>query len=77
MASATTIDHERTLLVVEDEDSIREPVSTALRFNGFVVTSVASGRNALAEARNEMMGKIQVADDARTAGEVRLRRFVA
>ncbi len=31
----------------------------------------------LGAALNEMMGKIQVADDARTAGEVRLRRFVA
>ncbi|MEJ7901828.1 MAG: HAMP domain-containing sensor histidine kinase [Thermomicrobiales bacterium] len=31
----------------------------------------------LGSALNEMMGKIQVADDARTAGEVRLRRFVA
>ncbi len=52
MASPTTIDQERTLLVVEDEDSIRELVSTALRFKGFAVTSVASGRDALAEARN-------------------------
>jgi len=31
----------------------------------------------LGSALNDMMGKIQVADDARTAGEVRLRRFVA
>jgi two-component system OmpR family sensor kinase len=31
----------------------------------------------LGTALNEMMGKIQVADDARTAGEHRLRRFVA
>lgn len=31
----------------------------------------------LGTALNEMMGKIQVADDARTAGERRLRRFVA
>ncbi|MEJ7901829.1 MAG: response regulator transcription factor [Thermomicrobiales bacterium] len=52
MASPITIGQERTLLVVEDEDSIRELVSTALRFKGFAVTSVASGRDALAEARN-------------------------
>jgi len=44
--------HEQTLLVVEDEDPIRELVSTALRFKGFAVTAVASGREALAEARN-------------------------
>ncbi len=52
MASPTTIVEERTLLVVEDEDSIRELVSTALRFKGFAVTSVASGREALTAARN-------------------------
>ncbi len=52
MASPTMIDEERTLLVVEDEDSIRELVSTALRFKGFAVTSVASGREALTAARN-------------------------
>lgn len=52
MASPATIDQKRTLLIVEDEDSIRELVSTALRFKGFEVRSVASGRDALAEARN-------------------------
>ncbi len=52
MASPITIGQERTLLVVEDEDSIRELVSTALRFKGFAVTSAASGRDALVEARN-------------------------
>ncbi len=52
MASPITIGQERTLLVVEDEDSIRELVSTALRFKGFTVTSAASGREALVEARN-------------------------
>lgn len=52
MASPITIGQERTLLVVEDEDSIRELVSTALRFKGFAVTSAASGREALVEARN-------------------------
>jgi two-component system OmpR family response regulator len=40
------------LLVVEDEDPIRELVSTALRFKGFTVVPVATGRDALAEARN-------------------------
>jgi two-component system OmpR family response regulator len=38
-----------SLLVVEDEDPIRELVSTALRFKGFEVTAVASGREALAD----------------------------
>jgi two-component system OmpR family response regulator len=52
MASAEKPGDERTLLVVEDEDPIRELVSTALRFKGFAVTAVASGREALAEARN-------------------------
>ncbi|HYI26057.1 MAG TPA: response regulator transcription factor [Thermomicrobiales bacterium] len=40
------------LLVVEDEDPIRELVSTALRFKGFTIVPVATGREALAEARN-------------------------
>ena len=41
-----------TLLVVEDEDAIRELISTALRFKGFTVTAVGTGREALSEARN-------------------------
>jgi two-component system OmpR family response regulator len=40
------------VLVVEDDDAIRELVSTALRFTGFGVEAVASGSSALAEARN-------------------------
>jgi two-component system OmpR family response regulator len=40
------------ILVVEDEDSIRELVATALRFTGFQVNTVGSGQAALAEARN-------------------------
>lgn len=40
------------VLVVEDDDSIRELISTALRFTGFETESVASGSAALAEARN-------------------------
>src|SRR5215212_1771123 len=43
---------EETILVVEDEDPIRELVTTALRFTGFTVEPVGSGREALAEARN-------------------------
>ncbi len=41
------------ILVVEDEDSIRDLVATALRFTGFPVRTAASGREAIAEARNE------------------------
>ncbi len=41
-----------TLLVVEDEDAIRELVATALRFTGFTVDTVASGAEALSAARN-------------------------
>lgn len=43
---------DEVILVVEDEDPIRELVSTALRFTGYDVTTAASGREALAEARN-------------------------
>lgn len=41
------------ILVVEDEEAIRELVATALRFTGFDVTVAASGSDALATARNE------------------------
>lgn len=50
--SNTRADRDETILVVEDEDSIRELVSTALRFTGYEVATAASGREALAEARN-------------------------
>src|SRR5687768_8538827 len=43
---------DESILVVEDEDPIRELVTTALRFTGFTVEPVGSGREALAEARN-------------------------
>jgi two-component system OmpR family response regulator len=43
---------EEVILVVEDEEPIRELVATALRFTGFQVKAVASGGEALAEARN-------------------------
>jgi len=52
MSTADTTQALATLLVVEDEDAIRELVSTALRFKGFAVTAVGTGRDALAEARN-------------------------
>jgi two-component system OmpR family response regulator len=52
MASTETTPSPQSLLVVEDEDPIRELVSTALRFKGYAVTAAASGREALAEARN-------------------------
>jgi two-component system OmpR family response regulator len=41
-----------TILVVEDEDPIRELVATALRFTGFTVETVGSGAEALSAARN-------------------------
>ena len=40
------------ILVVEDEEPIRELVATALRFTGFRVETVVSGAQALAAARN-------------------------
>lgn len=45
-------EHDETILVVEDEEPIRELVATALRFTGFQVRTAASGSEALAEARN-------------------------
>ena len=43
--------HGASILVVEDEEPIRELVATALRFTGFTVGTAASGAEALAEAR--------------------------
>jgi two-component system OmpR family response regulator len=43
---------EESILVVEDEEPIRELVATALRFTGFQVKTAASGGEALSEARN-------------------------
>ncbi len=43
---------EESILVVEDEEPIRELVATALRFTGFKVQTAASGSSAVAEARN-------------------------
>jgi two-component system OmpR family response regulator len=45
-------EHEDMILVVEDEEPIRELVATALRFTGYKVQTAASGAEALAEARN-------------------------
>ena len=50
LGSMTTRDE--TILVVEDEEPIRELVATALRFTGFTVETAGSGEAALAEARN-------------------------
>jgi two-component system OmpR family response regulator len=44
---------EERILLVEDEEPIRDLVQTALRFTGFTVESVASGPDALAMARND------------------------
>ncbi len=42
---------DQTILVVEDEDPIRELVTTALRFAGFTVEAVGTGLRVLAESR--------------------------
>ncbi|CAA9527567.1 MAG: Two-component transcriptional response regulator, LuxR family [uncultured Thermomicrobiales bacterium] len=57
MASATPslggiAPRDETILVVEDEEPIRELVATALRFTGFNVETAVSGAEALAQARN-------------------------
>jgi two-component system OmpR family response regulator len=44
---------EERILLVEDEEPIRDLVQTALRFTGFEVESAASGPDGLALARNE------------------------
>lgn len=51
-AHSAPASRDERVLVVEDDDSIRELVSTALRFTGFDTEAVASGSAALAEARN-------------------------
>jgi two-component system, OmpR family, response regulator len=53
MGTTTRQERAERVLVVEDEDSIRDLVATALRFTGFPVSAVASGRAAIAEVRNE------------------------
>jgi two-component system, OmpR family, response regulator len=47
-----TRSREERILVVEDEEPIRELVTTALRFIGFTVESAATGPEGLALARN-------------------------
>lgn len=44
---------EERILLIEDEEPIRELVTTALRFIGFTVESAATGPEGLALARNE------------------------
>jgi len=53
MTAITREQRTERILVVEDEDAIRDLVATALRFTGFPVSTVASGRAAIAEIRNE------------------------
>ena len=53
MMGTTRQERTERILVVEDEDAIRDLVATALRFTGFPVFTVASGRAAIAEVRNE------------------------
>jgi two-component system OmpR family response regulator len=52
MAAIERVARTERILVVEDEDAIRDLVATALRFTGFPVSTAASGREAIAEARN-------------------------
>jgi two-component system OmpR family response regulator len=51
-AQSERVARSERILVVEDDEAIRELVSTALRFTGFAVETAAAGGEALAEARN-------------------------
>ncbi len=53
MTVNTRTERAERILVVEDEDPIRDLVATALRFTGFPVSTASSGREAISEARNE------------------------
>jgi two-component system OmpR family response regulator len=53
MTVNTRTERVERILVVEDEDPIRDLVATALRFTGFPVSTAANGREAISEARNE------------------------
>lgn len=46
----STAAHAPRILVVDDEESLRELVSTALRYDGFEVATAADGRSAIAAA---------------------------
>ena len=53
MITATTRPtRDQTVLVVDDEEPIRELVATALRFTGFNVETAETGREAIVRARN-------------------------
>ena len=52
MTASQVAQRDTTILIVEDEEPIRELVATALRFRGYDVESAASGREGLAAARN-------------------------
>ena len=52
MVTKTRVERNERILVVEDEDPIRDLVATALRFTGFPVSTASSGREAIAEIRN-------------------------
>jgi two-component system OmpR family response regulator len=52
MAMAQRAPRNDVILVVDDEDTILDLLSTALRFSGFRVETAANGREALAAARD-------------------------
>ncbi len=52
IASTNRPTRDQTVLVVDDEEPIRELVATALRFTGFKVETAETGREALVQARN-------------------------
>ena len=46
------VTRDETILIVEDEEAIRDLVATALRFTGFTVETATTGKDALAMARS-------------------------
>jgi two-component system, OmpR family, response regulator len=53
MSMRELVTRDERILLVEDEESIRDLVTTALRFTGFTVETAATGSEGLALARND------------------------
>jgi two-component system cell cycle sensor histidine kinase/response regulator CckA len=63
MHSADTAHAPGQVLVVDDDESVRRSVTRALRYDGFAVTSVGSGEEALEALRAKLGGFDVVVSD--------------